>query len=255
MTRQEAAALTGGGSFEAGGAGASHGVGGVSMGGATSGSGNGGNPANRLVPYLDLFSRLGDEELARLAGVPASVAEQLRLQVDEVCRALGRYDDLLPRLRDEELARLTGASPKTIRFWRLCKMRPVDLDVDAAPRASAREPTPIRGHEVGAGVPAPVASSPSTPHELTPAPAAAPAAAAAPSPGSAVTRPAAARPAAAAVASAGVSGEPFPGATPKGVPPAKSEEDEDIFAGVFDDEEEDGAGKDPLDITQDDDFF
>jgi hypothetical protein len=57
------------------------------------------------------------------------------------------------------------------------------------------------------------------------------------------------------VASAGVSGEPFPGATPKGVPPAKSEEDEDIFAGVFDDEEEDGAGKDPLDITQDDDFF
>lgn len=81
------------------------------------------NPMNRLVPYLDLFGRLSDEELARLAGVPASVANNLRLQVVQVDRALTRFTDLLPRLTDAELVRLTGATAKTIRFWRLCQPR------------------------------------------------------------------------------------------------------------------------------------
>ncbi|HLT39209.1 MAG TPA: hypothetical protein VK034_23155, partial [Enhygromyxa sp.] len=76
------------------------------------------NPMNRLVPYLDLFWRLSDEELSRLARTPTSAVEGLRQQVEEVNRALGRYVDLLPRLSDDELARLTGATAKTIRFWR-----------------------------------------------------------------------------------------------------------------------------------------
>ena len=81
------------------------------------------NPMNRLVPYLDLFGRLSDEELARLAGVPATVAANLRGQVVQVDRALSRFADLLPRLTDAELVRLTGATAKTIRFWRLCQPR------------------------------------------------------------------------------------------------------------------------------------
>jgi hypothetical protein len=81
------------------------------------------NPMNRLVPYLDLFCRLSDEELSRLARTPTSAVESLRQQVEEVNRALGRYLDLLPRLSDDELARLTGASNKTIRFWRLSQPR------------------------------------------------------------------------------------------------------------------------------------
>lgn len=81
------------------------------------------NPMNRLVPYLDLYGRLSDDELARLAGVPASVAGNLRRQVVQVDRALARFTDLLPRLSDAELVRLTGATPKTIRFWRLCQPR------------------------------------------------------------------------------------------------------------------------------------
>lgn len=81
------------------------------------------NPMNRLVPYLDLFGRLSDEEIARLAGVSAVVANNLRRQVVQVDRALTRFTDLLPRLTDAELVRLTGASPKTIRFWRLCQPR------------------------------------------------------------------------------------------------------------------------------------
>jgi hypothetical protein len=81
------------------------------------------SPLNRLVPYLDLFCRLNDEELSRLARTPISAVETLRQQVDEVNRVLARYVDLLPRLSDEELIRLTGGTPKTIRFWRLCQPR------------------------------------------------------------------------------------------------------------------------------------
>jgi hypothetical protein len=87
------------------------------------------NPMNRLVPYLDLFGRLGDEELSRLSGAPVQAVEGLRVQVDEVNRALGRFSDLLTRLTDEELARLTGATVKTIRFWRLSQPRHLQGDV------------------------------------------------------------------------------------------------------------------------------
>jgi hypothetical protein len=86
------------------------------------------NPMNRLVPYLDLFWRLSDEELSRLARTPTSAVEGLRQQVEEVNRALGRYVDLLPRLSDDELARLTGATAKTIRFWRLSQPRHLQGD-------------------------------------------------------------------------------------------------------------------------------
>jgi len=81
------------------------------------------NPMNRLVPYLDLYGRLADEEIARLAAVPTTVVADLRRQVVQVDRALTRFTDLLPRLTDAELVRLTGATAKTIRFWRLCQPR------------------------------------------------------------------------------------------------------------------------------------
>lgn len=93
------------------------------------------NPMNRLVPYLDLFCRLDDDELSRLARVPTSVVGSLRSQVDEISAALDEYADLLPRLRDEELIRLTGASAKTVQFWRLCQPRP-EPTVESKPKAS-----------------------------------------------------------------------------------------------------------------------
>ena len=96
------------------------------------------NPGNALVPYLDLFGRLDDEELARLAGTKVGVVHQLRSQIDEINEALKRYVDLLPRLTDNELNRLTGASAKTIRFWRLCQPR-VDGETPG-PRPSKSKP-------------------------------------------------------------------------------------------------------------------
>jgi hypothetical protein len=86
------------------------------------------NPMNRLVPYLDLFCRLEDDELARLGGCDEEVVATLRKQVVAIDRALVRYVDLLPRLSDDELVRLTGATPKTIRFWRLCQPRVPKLE-------------------------------------------------------------------------------------------------------------------------------
>jgi hypothetical protein len=97
------------------------------------------SPLNRLVPYLDLFGRLSDEELSRLARTPTSAVETLRQQVDEVNRVLARYVDLLPRLSDEELTRLTGGTAKTIRFWRLCQPRPSG---ELRPRPDVPQPSP-----------------------------------------------------------------------------------------------------------------
>lgn len=108
------------------------------------------NPMNRLVPYLDLFSRLSDVELARLAVVGPEIVNQLRQQVVQVDAALRRYVDLLPRLGDDELVRLSGASSKTIRFWRLCQGPPArataPTEADAVARAvrSRAETAPHR---------------------------------------------------------------------------------------------------------------
>src|SRR5688572_21596989 len=96
------------------------------------------NPMNALVPYLDLFCRLDDNELARLAQADVSVVAELRAQVVAIDVGLSAYTDLLPRLADEELVRLTGATPKTIRFWRLCQPRVPHVPEGAAVARAAK---------------------------------------------------------------------------------------------------------------------
>ena len=83
----------------------------------------GANPLNRLVPFLDLFVRLSDEELARLAAVELEHVVTMRLQVDEINKMLAPYEDLVERLNEDELVRLTKGTPKTVRFWLLCRPR------------------------------------------------------------------------------------------------------------------------------------
>ncbi len=110
------------------------------------------NPMNRLVPYLDLFCRLSDEEMSRLARTPTSAVEGLRQQVEEVNRALGRYSDLLPRLSDDELARLTGASAKTIRFWRLSQPRHLQGESRRSNPDLTPTPQPLPHREPSSGM-------------------------------------------------------------------------------------------------------
>jgi hypothetical protein len=114
------------------------------------------NTVNFLVPYLDLFSRLSDDELGRLAGVDPDIVAGLRKQVMEVDRALQRYVDLLPRLSDAELVRLTGATEKTIRFWRLCQPRPPSRDPQSS-AAVAPEPAEAHSRPPSSSSSAPVA--------------------------------------------------------------------------------------------------
>lgn len=116
------------------------------------------NPMNRLVPYLDLFARLDDDELARLAGVERDVAATLREQVVAINEGLAAYVDLLPRLSDTELVRLTGASDRTIRFWRLCQPRG-GLVAKAAAEPAA---------QTAAGVPSESKRVPTAPHAVVP---------------------------------------------------------------------------------------
>jgi hypothetical protein len=124
-----------------------------------------GNPMNKLVPYLDLFGRLEDEELSRLARVPLSVVTGLRQQVDQVAGALERYSDLLPRLDDGEFVRLTGANPKTIRFWRLSQARSgasagdAPVASESGSRLERRDRAADSGTRMERGVRAPAAAA------------------------------------------------------------------------------------------------
>ncbi|MGB1699258.1 MAG: hypothetical protein ACPHRO_04840 [Nannocystaceae bacterium] len=78
---------------------------------------------NRLVPYLDLFARLDDRELARLADVPQRTVVRMRQQVNSVRRKLDGYVELLDRLDDHQLGRIAQTSPKMFQYLRLCQPR------------------------------------------------------------------------------------------------------------------------------------
>lgn len=122
---------------------------------------------NRLVPYLDLFDKLGDVEISRLAAVPLEIVARMRVQVLDVQQQLARWRDLLPRLSDAELSRLTNVSEKTVRFWRLTRPSTEPLpEVLAASESGVgmAVPTQMQGdHTPVAGVPAATTTGPHTP--------------------------------------------------------------------------------------------
>lgn len=121
---------------------------------------------NNLVPYLDLFCRLDNAELARLGGVDTDVVVSLRTQVDTINAGLAAYADLLPRLSDAELVRLTGASDRTIRFWRLCQPRHAASSASVAAAPAARPAKPAETPAASAGVPDRSENSPTAPHSV-----------------------------------------------------------------------------------------
>ncbi len=123
---------------------------------------------NRLVPYLDLFCRLPDVELAKLAGSNVSLVQAMRERIMQVNRRLEDYVDLLPRLSDEELARLTGLGPRTILFWRRCQPKIAVTPRKDAPRMPearvADAPIPNAPANVTPANDAPTATTPVPTH-------------------------------------------------------------------------------------------
>lgn len=221
--------------------------------------GGGTKPMNLLVPYLDLFHRLNDEELSRLAQVNPQVVSQLRQQVDEINKALERYTDLLPRLSDGELTRLTRASAKTIRFWRLCQPRgAAETPAPATKPAPTQRQPPAARHGTSTagtatpGVPTetPVSRTPpptSVPtQQQTPAPTERPAGAPVAQTNDPTPDPAASQSMASAQL-ADIDGDPFPGYEGGKSGPDKGGE---IEIGMFDGEQQATEQQPIIDPTQ-----
>ena len=211
--------------------------------------GGGTKPMNLLVPYLDLFCRLNDEELSRLAQVSPEVVSQLRQQVDEINKALERYTDLLPRLSDGELTRLTRASAKTIRFWRLCQPR--GASESPTKTAPARQASAAR-HGTGTATTATPGVPSETPVTRTPRPTSVPAQpqkqspAAAPAAQTNDNDPSASQNMAAAQL-ADIDGDPFPGYEGDKPGPDKGGE---IEIGMFEGEQQATEQQPIIDPTQ-----
>jgi hypothetical protein len=76
---------------------------------------------DRVTPYFDLFDRLDDQEIARLAKVEPSVVTEIRPILDSIVQPLGDYDHLLDSLGDSKLSRAFGLPDTAVRIWRLCR--------------------------------------------------------------------------------------------------------------------------------------
>ena len=75
----------------------------------------------RVTPYFDLFGRLDDQELGRLANVDPSVIAEIRPILDSIVQPLSEYDHLLDSLGDSKLSRAFGLPDTAVRIWRLCR--------------------------------------------------------------------------------------------------------------------------------------
>ena len=78
-------------------------------------------PRDNLTPYFDLFDRLGDEEIGRLAGVPPQLVGDVREVVESIYDPLREYEHLLTSLDDGQLGKLFGMPLSAARIWRLSR--------------------------------------------------------------------------------------------------------------------------------------
>lgn len=108
---------------------------------------------NKLVPYLDLFERLSDRELARLADVPELTATQMREQIVSVRRKLGSFEPLLERLDDVQLARVADTSPKMFQYLRLCQPRHRPAQASSGTHAARLRAVAPPGDETASAAP------------------------------------------------------------------------------------------------------
>ena len=83
-----------------------------------------------LAPFLDLFVRMTDAQLAKLTDVPTSTVAAQRKTVDRIMGQLEPFEDLLPRLEDDALARLIAQDLEDAGW------------VSARPRSPAGSPPP-----------------------------------------------------------------------------------------------------------------
>ena len=99
-------------------------------------------PRDRVTPFFDLFDRLGDEEIARLASVQAALVNEVRTVVEAIYDPLREYEKLLTQLDDRQIAKLFGMPESAARIWRLAR---APASVSVAERAATGVLDPILG--------------------------------------------------------------------------------------------------------------
>ena len=95
-----------------------------------------------LAPFLDLFVRMTDAQLAKLTDVPTSTVAAQRKTVVRIMGQLEPFEDLLPRLEDDALARLTQTDVGIISFWRACCIAPARTRASSTSPGDATSPPP-----------------------------------------------------------------------------------------------------------------
>ena len=76
---------------------------------------------DKLIPYLDLFDRLDDEEIGRISGVEKSLVGEVRSVIESIYDPLREYENLLDTLDDAQLCKLFGFPKSAASIWRHCR--------------------------------------------------------------------------------------------------------------------------------------
>lgn len=97
---------------------------------------------DRVTPYFDLFDRLGNADLARLAGVKESLVAEIREIVEAIYDPLREYENLLEQLDDRQVSKLFGMPESAARIWRLAR---APKTLSAAERTAPGVLDPIMG--------------------------------------------------------------------------------------------------------------
>jgi len=79
------------------------------------------NTRDKLTPYFDLFDRLDDEEIGRIAAVPAELVAEVRTVIESIYDPLREYEKLMETLDDGQLCKLFGFPDSAAAIWRHCR--------------------------------------------------------------------------------------------------------------------------------------
>lgn len=76
---------------------------------------------DKLIPYFDLFDRLDDSEISRIAQVDVQVVSEVRTVIESIYDPLRNYEKLLDTLDDAQLCKLFGFPKSAAAIWRHCR--------------------------------------------------------------------------------------------------------------------------------------